>query len=197
MIVGNMEIGKGPIGPQGPEGPIGPMGPRGPIGKPFEFKDFTPEQIELLKGGPVGPMGPIGPMGPEGPTGSMGPQGPMGIDGPIGPSGKDGINGTNGLDFSVMNGNLSEKGHIKFSNGLILQWGTVYNINGSFQSFDFDIPFTSQIFYLNAKALHQASGEYTITLIQPINLTGIKIARAFTEEKTGLTYTCKYFAVGM
>ena len=34
----------------GTRGPIGPIGPVGPQGKAFEYEDFTPEQLALLKG---------------------------------------------------------------------------------------------------------------------------------------------------
>lgn len=48
---------KGDKGDQGPEGPVGPQGPRGltgsqgPQGDPFEFDDFTDEQLADLRSG--------------------------------------------------------------------------------------------------------------------------------------------------
>lgn len=35
---------------QGPVGPVGPVGPKGDKGDPFTYDDFTPEQLEQLKG---------------------------------------------------------------------------------------------------------------------------------------------------
>ena len=42
---------------QGPVGPVGPVGPKGDKGDPFTYDDFTPEQLEQLKG-PKGDPGP-------------------------------------------------------------------------------------------------------------------------------------------
>jgi len=53
------------MGPQGEIGHVGPQGPqgeRGPKGEPFEYGDFTLEQLEALRG----PEGPAGPQGPKG-----------------------------------------------------------------------------------------------------------------------------------
>ena len=100
----------------------GKEGPPGPKGDPFTYEDFTPEQLEGLKGpkGDTGPQGPIGPQGepftyedftpeqlnklkgPKGDTGPQGEQGPQGIQGPkgdvgpIGPQGPQGIKGDKG-----------------------------------------------------------------------------------------------------
>ena len=100
----------------------GKEGPPGPKGDPFTYDDFTPEQLEGLKGpkgdtGPVGPQGPKGEpftyddftpeqlnklKGPKGDTGPRGEQGPQGIQGikgdvgPIGPQGPQGIKGEKG-----------------------------------------------------------------------------------------------------
>lgn len=41
---------KGETGPIGPQGITGPPGPKGEKGDPFTYKDFTPEQLESLKG---------------------------------------------------------------------------------------------------------------------------------------------------
>ena len=45
------------MGIQGPVGPVGPAGPKGDKGDPFTYDDFTPEQLEQLKG-PKGDPGP-------------------------------------------------------------------------------------------------------------------------------------------
>lgn len=41
---------KGETGEQGPQGIAGPPGPKGDKGEPFTYDDFTPEQLESLKG---------------------------------------------------------------------------------------------------------------------------------------------------
>ena len=100
----------GERGPQGPQGEVGPQGPQGPKGDPFTYDDFTPEQLNKLKGpkgdtGPRGEQGPqgiqgikgdVGPQGPQGPIGETGPQGEQGPQGPIGPQGLTGEQGPKG-----------------------------------------------------------------------------------------------------
>ena len=82
----------------------GKEGPPGPKGDPFTYEDFTPEQLENLKG-PKGDIGPVGPKGEQGPKGDIGPKGdkgdtgPQGIQGPqgeVGPIGPQGIQGPKG-----------------------------------------------------------------------------------------------------
>lgn len=70
----------GPEGPRGPQGEPGPKGEQGPKGDAFTYEDFTPEQLEALKG-PRGTDGDIGPTGPQGNTGEQGPKGDPGKDG--------------------------------------------------------------------------------------------------------------------
>ena len=91
---------QGPEGPQGPKGdtgetgPQGPKGDVGPKGDPFEYADFTAEQLAALRGpkgdkgdtGPQGPQGDIGPAGPKGDPGETGSQGPAGPKGDPGES---------------------------------------------------------------------------------------------------------------
>ena len=112
---------EGPMGPQGPagekgergeQGPVGPqgeqgeMGPQGPKGEAFKYEDFTPEQLEALRGpqgeqgevGPVGPQGPEGVQGPQGIQGEQGPAGPQGPQGEMGPQGPEGLQGEKGED---------------------------------------------------------------------------------------------------
>lgn len=57
-------------------------GPKGDTGEPFTYEDFTPEQLESLKG-------PKGDTGPQGPQGEVGPQGEQGIQGPQGEPGQN------------------------------------------------------------------------------------------------------------
>lgn len=52
QLHGTFPTTPGPVGPQGPKGEQGPAGPVGPKGEPFTYEDFTPEQLESLKGEP-------------------------------------------------------------------------------------------------------------------------------------------------
>ena len=56
---------------------------KGDKGDPFTYDDFTPEQLEALRG----PEGKAGGQGPQGIPGVPGPQGIQGIQGERGPSG--------------------------------------------------------------------------------------------------------------
>ena len=88
----------GAPGETGPQGPAGQDGAQGPKGDPFTYDDFTPEQLEALRG-PQGIQGPPGADGAPGDTGPEGPQGPKGDPGetgPQGPAGKDGADGATG-----------------------------------------------------------------------------------------------------
>ena len=67
---------KGDQGIQGPKGDKGDPGAKGEDGAPFTYNDFTPEQLEALRG----------------------PQGEQGIQGPQGEPGRDGVNGKDGVD---------------------------------------------------------------------------------------------------
>ena len=100
----------------------GKEGPPGPKGDPFTYDDFTPEQLENLKGpkgdtGPVGPQGLTGPQGPKGDTGPQGltgEQGPKGDKGDVGPQGPQGIQGLTGPEGPIgpqgIQGPQGEKG---------------------------------------------------------------------------------------
>ena len=100
----------------------GKEGPPGPKGDPFTYEDFTPEQLEGLKGpkgdtGPVGPQGltgPVGPKGDTGPQGLTGEQGPKGDKGDVGPQGPQGIQGLTGPEGPIgpqgIQGPQGEKG---------------------------------------------------------------------------------------
>ena len=56
-------------------------------GKDFKFEDFTPEQLELIRGY-QGEIGPVGPQGPKGDKGDNGDKGEQGIQGPKGEDGQ-------------------------------------------------------------------------------------------------------------
>lgn len=53
-------------GPRGFKGDPGIQGPKGDKGDPFRYSDFTPDQLQSLKG----PKGDVGPQGPTGPAGT-------------------------------------------------------------------------------------------------------------------------------
>lgn len=71
----------GPQGEQGIQGPKGEQGEKGEKGDSFIYDDFTPEQLEALRG-PQGIVGPQGIQGLKGDIGKTGPQGPQGEVGP-------------------------------------------------------------------------------------------------------------------
>ena len=71
-------------------------GERGPKGDPFTYEDFTPEQLEALRG-PKGDAGPQGPKGDRGDAGPRGEAGPAGADGKAGPQGERGADGRDGV----------------------------------------------------------------------------------------------------
>ena len=70
-------------------------GPQGEKGDAFTYDDFTPEQLEALKG-PQGEQGIQGPSGQDGAQGIQGPQGEQGIQGPAGKDGAQGPKGETG-----------------------------------------------------------------------------------------------------
>ena len=67
----------GETGPAGAKGDTGEQGEQGPKGDAFTYEDFTPEQLEALKG----PKGDTGEQGQKGDTGEQGPKGETGADG--------------------------------------------------------------------------------------------------------------------
>ena len=113
----------GAPGETGPQGPAGQDGAQGPKGDPFTYDDFTPEQLEALRGpqgiqgppgqdGEPGATGPEGPQGPKGDPGETGPQGPAGQDGADGATGPAG-RGITGVSYS----NSTNKWTISYSDG--------------------------------------------------------------------------------
>lgn len=66
---------------------------KGDKGDPFTYEDFTPEQLETLRGpqGVPGVQGEQGEQGIQGIPGERGPQGEPGQDGKDGKDGKDGV----------------------------------------------------------------------------------------------------------
>ena len=90
---------QGPKGDTGATGPQGPKGDAGPKGDPFEYADFTAEQLAALRG-PKGDKGDTGAQGPKGDTGDTGPAGPIGPTGPKGDTGNTGPQGPKGDAFT-------------------------------------------------------------------------------------------------
>ena len=82
---------QGETGARGETGPQGEKGDKGDKGDAFTYNDFTPEQLNALKG----------PQGETGPQGEQGPQGIQGIQGIQGPQGIQGIQGPQGEPFSI------------------------------------------------------------------------------------------------
>ncbi len=77
---------RGETGEQGARGDTGEQGPpgvQGEKGEPFRYEDFTPEQLEALRGpqGETGARGAQGPPGEKGDPGERGPQGEKGNTG--------------------------------------------------------------------------------------------------------------------
>lgn len=89
---------KGDKGDRGEQGPQGIQGERGLKGDTFVYDDFTPDQLEKLRGdtGPQGDRGPKGEKGDKGDVGAQGPQGPQGTQGPKGDKGDTGNTGPQG-----------------------------------------------------------------------------------------------------
>lgn len=77
------------------QGAPGETGAQGPKGDPFTYADFTPEQLEGLRG-PQGPKGDTGAKGDKGETGAQGPKGETGERGPQGLKGEKGDKGETG-----------------------------------------------------------------------------------------------------
>lgn len=112
---------------------IGPIKTiEGERGEPFEYEDFTPEQLEKLRGpqgiqGPQGEKGPVGPSGPQGERGYQGIKGdafeyedftpeqleglkgPKGDKGDRGETGPQGPKGEKGADGTVVFDVLTEE----------------------------------------------------------------------------------------
>ena len=98
------------------KGDKGDTGPQGEKGEPFEYSDFTAEQLENLRG-PQGEKGDTGPQGEKGapfkysdftaeqlenligPKGDKGDTGPKGAKGDRGENGQDGYTPQKGVDY--------------------------------------------------------------------------------------------------
>ena len=66
----------------------------------------------------------------------------------------------------IIAANLAQNGYVKFSNGLILQWGTVaYIIGGTSPSVTYPISFTAFNITALSKTRHKAGDGYLIGLL--------------------------------
>ena len=100
----------GETGPQGPQGDKGEKGDKGDKGDAFTYEDFTPEQLESLRG----------------PQGEIGPQGPQGEPGPAAEGGEPGfIKFTNPSDSSKVGlvSSLSEFYDTNIGKGAVIEGG--------------------------------------------------------------------------
>lgn len=103
---------KGQKGDTGQRGPQGQVGPKGETGAAFTYDDFTPEQLELLRGprGQKGQTGQTGPQGLKGDTGQKGEKGDTGEQGPQGEKGDKGDKGDTGeVSLADLNTALADK----------------------------------------------------------------------------------------
>ena len=121
-------------------------GPQGPKGDPFLYSDFTPEQLEGLRGpqgeqGIQGPQGLQGEQGPKGDTGEQGPQGiqgeqgiqgPQGLQGEQGPKGDTGEQGPQGLQGEQgIQGPKGDKGEDGLTTAISVNGETYSQSNGT------------------------------------------------------------------
>ena len=90
----------GATGLKGATGERGPQGLPGAKGDPFLYTDFTPTQLEGLRG-PQGIQGPQGLKGEKGLTGATGAKGEQGIQGLHGIQGETGPRGPQGLKGDI------------------------------------------------------------------------------------------------
>lgn len=103
----NIDYFDGEKGPQGTQGPRGELGPKGDKGDSFVYTDFTPAQLEGLKGD----KGDRGIEGPQGVQGEVGPKGDIGLRGEKGLKGDTGSTGARGLQgFKGDKGDIGLKG---------------------------------------------------------------------------------------
>ena len=80
------------------KGPQGVQGPQGPQGEPFTYKDFTPEQLEALRG----PQGIQGKQGVQGEPFTYEDFTAEQLEGLKGPQGEQGPKGDTGAGFKVL-----------------------------------------------------------------------------------------------
>lgn len=92
----------------------GVKGEKGEKGDPFTFEDFTPEQLESLRG----------------PQGLPGRDGLDGKDGSNGSDGKDGSNGLDGSDGATFKPTVNANGDLSWTNDQGLENPETVNIKG-------------------------------------------------------------------
>lgn len=166
----------GAPGETGPQGPAGQDGAQGPKGDPFTYDDFTPEQLEALRG-PQGIQGPPGQDGEPGATGPEGPQGPKGDPGetgPQGPAGQDGVDGATGPAGRGITG-------VSYSSSTN-KWAISYSDGSSEQITGPAIP-------TQLSELAEDSSHRTVTDTEVSGWNTAKTQAAAAMPKTGGTFT--------
>ena len=153
-------------GPQGIQGPKGDKGDKGDTGAT----------------GPQGPTGAVGPQGPKGDTGATGPAGPQG---PVNPNADtvDGIhvgNAANQLRYVVASSLAESAGYIKYSDGLLMQWGKRFKVT-VLAGFTFSV---NTVFKLPV-----AFTKFAVTNVSLVSKKQAICCACLTDDKTGVDVT--------
>ena len=169
-------------GQDGAPGEPGQGGAPGPKGDPFTYDDFTPEQLEGLRG-PQGIQGPTGPRGIRGPKGDPGETGPRGIQGPKGDPGETGPQGPAGADGAPGATGPAGRGitGVSYSSATNL-WTITYSDGSSDQVTGPAIP--TQLSQLTEDSSHR-----TVTDTEKSGWNTAKTQAAAAMPKTGGTFT--------
>lgn len=188
---------KGLQGERGERGLPGNDGAKGDKGEAFKYTDFTEEQLAALKGD----KGDIGLTGPQGETGPVGPQGPKGDRGETGAKGEQGIQGVKGDPFTYSDfteaqikelqkpaTDAANKAQEILKNAEIAINGAE-TVNAKLENYILSVTDregnTNEI-NLNA----DETVNLTITsLVEGINVAGIKVNVYLNNGKTPTTYT--------
>ena len=80
----------------------------------------------------------------------------------------------NAAKTGIVAGNLAQNGWVKFANGLIVQWGSVKNGNGS-QRVSFPISFSRQVFHINFSSTIISESAITNSAVLNYSLTGAEL----------------------
>lgn len=140
---------------------------RGPQGAPFAYEDFTPEQLESLRG----PAGVDGTVSFDSLTeaqraslkGEQGDVGPVGPEGPVGPQGPKGADGT--MTFSDLTD--EQKQSLKGDSGV----SATHSWNGTI------LTITSASGTSSANLIGPAGPAYTLTNTDKQNIADLVLAQ--------------------
>ncbi|TAN66612.1 DUF2479 domain-containing protein [Paraclostridium sordellii 8483] len=181
-----------PPGPQGPEGPPGrglnilgsfnseselPSNPSQGDGYLVNSSLFISIDNEWVNCGPI--QGPIGPTGPPGPAGKNGAQGKQG------PPGQPGVNGKD----AVLEEHFASNGWIKFSDGLILQWGLALPTPNAFAPIKFPISFPIKCYCMVPQFVYGIGRKIAV---DDLTSSGF----SFKVEDAGSAGEVRWFAIG-